>query len=230
MARDEVLMQRTGSGASPPTMRLYQWTPPTISLGYFQHYSDYEKLPVPAGDLPVVRRPTGGGAILHDRELTYSITVPASHPLLRNGPNRVYELAHDAVIACLADLGIASSRGGVSDDSGAAKGPFFCFERRHGYDLLLGTDKIVGSAQRRTARAVLQHGSIVLGNRFSQQPTARIPIPFEDAIRQIIARFPRAFAGVSGMALVEGHWSDDELSEAEPLIVKHRSEEWLRRR
>ncbi len=230
MARDEVLMQGVGRGASPPTMRLYQWTLPTISLGYFQLFSDYEKLPTPAGGLPVVRRPTGGGAILHDLELTYSIALPASHPLLRNGPNRLYELAHDAVIACLAELGIASNRGGDSDDSGAAKGPFFCFARRHCYDVLVGDDKIAGSAQRRTSKAVLQHGSIVLDDRFNQQPASRISIPFEQAVQRLLARFPTAFATLSGTRLSGGLWTDDELREAEPLIAKHRSEAWLRRR
>ncbi len=70
MARDEALMTRVGRSESPPTLRLYQWDPPTISLGYFQSYADYESLPAPAGTLSVVRRLTGGGAILHDLELT----------------------------------------------------------------------------------------------------------------------------------------------------------------
>ena len=66
MARDEALLDRVGDGSSPPTLRLYQWDPPTISLGYFQKYADYEALDPPAGELAVVRRPTGGGAILQD--------------------------------------------------------------------------------------------------------------------------------------------------------------------
>ena len=99
MARDEALMLRVGRSESPPTLRLYQWDPPTISLGYFQRYADYESLPPPGGLLPVVRRLTGGGAILHDLELTYSLALPINHPLVCDGPNRLYELTHDAVIA-----------------------------------------------------------------------------------------------------------------------------------
>ena len=86
MARDEALLTLVGTSQSPPTVRLYQWNPPTISLGYFQHYGDYVSLPPPAGTLPVVRRLTGGGAILHDLELTYSLTLPTGHQLLAHGP------------------------------------------------------------------------------------------------------------------------------------------------
>src|SRR3990172_9526549 len=92
MARDEALLTLVGTSQSPPTVRLYQWNPPTISLGYFQHYGDYVSLPPPAGTLPVVRRLTGGGAILHDLELTYSLTLPTGHQLLAHGPGRLYEL------------------------------------------------------------------------------------------------------------------------------------------
>jgi lipoate-protein ligase A len=159
MARDEAMLIEVGNKSAPPTLRFYQWSPPTISLGYFQKYADYEALPAPAGELPVVRRLTGGGAILHDLELTYSIALPLGHELLSGGANHLYELAHDAVIASLEELGLTAARCGQSDDSGAARGPFFCFERRHCYDVLLGGDKIAGSAAH---HAVLQHGSIVL--------------------------------------------------------------------
>src|SRR5580765_2945407 len=74
MARDESLLESVGRGESPPTLRLYQWSPAAISLGYFQDYAEFEALPAPAGTLAVVRRQTGGGAILHDLELTYSLT------------------------------------------------------------------------------------------------------------------------------------------------------------
>lgn len=181
MARDEALLLRVGRGESPGTLRLYQWDPPTISLGYFQRYADYASLPKPAGSLPIVRRLTGGGAILHDWELTYSLALPIAHPLLQGGPSRLYGLMHNVVIAALAELGVLAARCGVSDDSGAAKGPFFCFERRHCYDVLVGRDKLAGSAQRRTRQAVLQHGSIVIGNRFSQQPTASVLDALPDA-------------------------------------------------
>src|SRR3970040_852910 len=92
MAGDEALMTLVGTDDSPPTLRLYQWIEPTISLGYFQHFVDYRALPPPAGELPVVRRLPGGGAILHDLELTYSLSLPAGHGLLAHGPSRLYEV------------------------------------------------------------------------------------------------------------------------------------------
>ncbi len=229
MARDEALMTLVGEGDSPPTLRLYQWIEPTISLGYFQHFADYRALPPPAGGLPVVRRLTGGGAILHDLELTYSITLPTGHPLLARGPSRLYESAHDVVIAVLAELGLRTGRGGTSDDSGAAKGPFFCFQRRHCYDVLLGDEKIAGSAQRRTKSAVLQHGSIVLGNRYSQQPTATAAQPFNEAVRRVRGGIAEAFARLTDMPLQPGAWTERELNLAAALRDKYAGKAWTRR-
>ncbi len=229
MARDEALMTLVGTSQSPPTLRLYQWASPTISLGYFQHYADYESLPSPAGGLPVVRRLTGGGAILHDLELTYSLSLPVGHLLLADGPSRLYELAHDAVIESLTSLGLRTTRCGTSDDSGAARGPFFCFQRRHCYDVLLGGDKIAGSAQRRTRTAVLQHGSIVLANRFTQQPTAVIESPFEESIRDVRSAMVEAFASISGVSCMPGGWSDEELTSAAALRDKYAGDPWTQR-
>lgn len=229
MARDEALLTLVGERASPPTLRLYQWNPPTISLGYFQHYADYEALPPPAGELAVVRRQTGGGAILHDLELTYSLTLPLEHPLLADGPNGLYELAHDAIIACLADLGIESGRCGVTDDSGAAKGPFFCFARRHCYDVLIGQDKLAGSAQRRTKSAVLQHGSIILGNRYAQQPTARSGAAFDESVEALRRALPMRLVEHTGLSFDRGEWRPGELEATEPLVAKYAGDDWTRR-
>src|SRR5437870_140838 len=97
MARDEALLTLVGRREAPPTLRFYAWQPATISLGYFQEFDQYSSLASPAGGLAVVRRTTGGGAILHDLELTYSLTVPAGHDWLMPGPNRLYELMHRAI-------------------------------------------------------------------------------------------------------------------------------------
>lgn len=229
MGRDEALLTRVGDGVSAPTFRLYQWDPPTISLGYFQHFADFETLPQPAGNLDVVRRQTGGGAILHDLELTYSLTLPLDHALLAKGPNHLYELAHDAVIACFDELGLISTRCGVTDDSGAAKGPFFCFARRHCYDVLLGDDKLAGSAQRRTKTAVLQHGSIILGNRYAQQPTAEVHVEYEVTVERLRQALPLELVAKTGQAFEPGDWLPDELASAEAFVAKYAGAEWTRR-
>jgi lipoate-protein ligase A len=229
MGRDEALLVRVGEGTSPPTLRFYQWDPPTISLGYFQRYADYQSLPSPAGQLAVVRRPTGGGAILHDRELTYSITVPIDHPILNGGPNRLYEVAHDALIDALSVDKVAANRCGVSDDSGAAKGPFFCFARRHALDVVVGPDKMAGSAQRRTRFAVLQHGSIILERRYDQQPAAAISVFTPTSATTLAAKLTASLARLTGYEFYAGVWENDELTAATAHIEKHRGAEWIQK-
>ncbi len=229
MARDESLLGRVGCGQSPPTLRLYGWDPPTVSLGYFQRYADFEALSAPAGTLAVVRRLTGGGAILHDRELTYSLTLPADHRMLSGGPNRLYELAHAAIIDALASMGVSTGLAGVSDGSGAARGPFFCFARRHRYDVLAGGDKLAGSAQRRRRDAVLQHGSMILGNRYPQQPTASVEGIDSAPWAKVRSCFVNQLAKVSGEQFEPGCWSEEELADADALTAKYAGDDWVRR-
>lgn len=229
MARDEALMIRVGEGTSVPTLRLYQWSEPTISLGYFQRHDDCAELSQPVGGLPVVRRMTGGGAILHDLELTYSIALPIDHALVAGRPERLYTLAHDALIACLGSLGVLATMCGVTDDSSPTRGPFFCFQRRHRFDVLVGSDKIVGSAQRRTRLAILQHGSIILANRYDQQPTARAPVPFQQGIESLRSTFPKQLGELTGSEFVPGDWSAMELAAAETLTGKYAGDEWTKR-
>lgn len=229
MARDEALLVGVGRGESPPTLRLYQWDPPTISLGYFQPYAEAAALAAPAGGLAVVRRTTGGGAILHDLELTYSLTLPAGHALLHGGPNALYEIAHDAVIACFARHGVAAWRGCESDGSSAGRGPFFCFARRHCFDVMLGDNKLAGSAQRRTPQAVLQHGSIMTGRRFAQQPTADPGESPEAWVPRLVVELPQALARLAGLAVAAGAWRPGERARAEELWAKYAGEAWTRR-
>lgn len=229
MARDEAIMILVGTGDAPPTLRLYQWEPPTISLGYFQCYADYESLPPPEGDLAVVRRLTGGGAILHDLELTYALALPTGHSLLARGPKHLYELAHNAITAALGDFGIEASPCGTTDDSGAARGPFFCFARRHAVDLVIGTEKLVGSAQRRTQHAILQHGSIILGRRFDEQPSAGSQLDHHSLIQGLPPKLIACFAKESGCVCQIATLSEEELSLAASLTVKYAGEEWTRK-
>jgi lipoate-protein ligase A len=229
MARDEALFAALAAGDAPPTLRFYTWANPTISLGYFQKYADYAALPAPAGELPVVRRPTGGGAILHDRELTYALAVPTGHVLLSAGPNCLYERMHAALIAVLAGLGARGVPSGISDDSGPARGPFFCFARRHKYDVLLADAKLAGSAQRRSPRAVLQHGSIVLANRFAQHPVAVATELAEETPRTLADRLTDRLIADHDLHAQPGHWQKREEVAWPELIAKHTTSEWLKR-
>ena len=229
MARDEVLLCGVADGTSPATLRLYRWHPPTISLGYFQRFADYAQLPAPAGALAVVRRTTGGGAILHDAEWTYSLALPSDDPRCHPDPGRLYERVHDAVVDTLQLLGLAARRCGHSDDSAAHRGPFFCFERRHCLDVLLGETKLAGSAQRRTRRAVLQHGSIILDNRFPQHRVAALREHVAVAADDLLEPLLEALARRLGEPLDPAPWSAREQRAARDLRAKYAGDDWTRR-
>ncbi len=230
MARDEALLMLVGKREAPPTLRFYRWDPPTISLGYFQHYSEYESLLLPAGGLPVVRRTTGGGAILHDREWTYSLTLPIGHSLVNHGgAQRLYEIVHEALVETLLLLNVKTSRCGFSDGSSANKGPFFCFDRRHEQDVVISGMKLAGSAQRRTRFAILQHGSIVLANRFDQHRVGAIrdfvDLDDDSLLDPLIAALTRGL----GASLDCGEWTSVELELADSLREKYASETWTKK-
>ncbi len=169
MAIDQDILNAVNSGESGPVLRLYQWREPTISLGYFQKNEEVEKLEPELQALPVVKRITGGGAILHDKELTYSLTIPLNPTA---AVNDLYSLVHDIIIALLQESGIEAGYRGFTDKGNSQRGPFFCFARNHSLDIVTPEGKILGSAQRRLKHAVLQHGSLILEKRYQQQPGA----------------------------------------------------------
>ncbi len=159
MAVDEVLLE-TAAASGHATLRFYRWSEPTLSLGYFQEYADRFQHPA-SRQSAVVRRLTGGGAILHDHELTYSLTAPAGHPWVRER-DRLYATLHTALIDALATLGVFAALCKPAAPRPAKGEPLLCFQRRALGDVLVGDTKVAGSAQRRRRGAVLQHGSVLL--------------------------------------------------------------------
>lgn len=157
MAVDEALLE-SAAGGGPTTLRLYQWETATVSLGYFQRETPEIEPDGRFHGLPAVRRLSGGGAILHDRELTYSVTIPETHPLAET-PTRLYDVVHASIAAALAEWGITVEPRGVTDEGNKT---FLCFARGDRRDLVCKGFKVVGSAQRRRGRAILQHGSVLL--------------------------------------------------------------------
>ena len=157
MAVDELLLEAAVEN-SEIAVRWYRWSAATVSLGYFQPATAVATEPQLAG-LPAVRRLTGGGAILHHHELTYSCAVPAEHPLARV-PLRLYEDVHTAIVGVLAHRDVAAALRG-SRAMGTEE-PFLCFGRGDPRDVVCRGHKILGSAQRRRRGAVLQHGSLLL--------------------------------------------------------------------
>jgi lipoate-protein ligase A len=167
MAVDEVLLEAAVND-DLCSLRWYRWNQPTISLGHFQNVAAVAGIAELAG-LPVVRRLSGGGAIVHDRELTYSCALPASHPYALQ-PRDLYTRIHQRVIEVLAEFGICATLRGMQDN--VRSGEFLCFGRGDAFDVVIGDEKILGSAQRRRKGAVLQHGSLVL-RRSSAAPQFR---------------------------------------------------------
>ncbi len=234
MARDEALLESCKSDSHVPTLRFYAWSPATISLGYFQDFSEFERLEPPAGNLAVVRRTTGGGAILHDLEVTYSLILPIDHPLVRGKPNELYRLAHRAIIQAIGGPTRMLGEGGGRCDESSHRGPFFCFARRHDLDIVVpnangpgGFSKIAGSAQRRTTQAILQHGSIILDSRFTQQPVATWKnlngtTDFNDAVEKLIP----AFGDALQMQFESDDWHAEEIKSAARFETRYAGREW----
>jgi lipoate-protein ligase A len=178
MAADETMLDAAVQSGSA-MLRFYQWQHPTLSLGYFQPYSQRSCHPS-SQQATVVRRLSGGGALVHDRELTYSLALPASHPLIQNRDN-LYVLVHQTLIDTLYDLDFhahvqrePTETAGHIDSINAsctsipsAEAPFLCFQRHCPGDVLMSDHhgqpvKILGSAQRRRHGTLLQHGSLLL--------------------------------------------------------------------
>ncbi len=169
MALDEALLL-AAEQAGIATLRFYAWREPTLSLGYFQSHAGRAGHAASAS-CPLIRRASGGGAILHDQELTYSIVLPHWHELA-NRAEHLYLAAHETLIETLAELGIKAALCELKSDprKSSTTEPFLCFERRAWGDVLIGNYKVAGSAQRRHRGAVLQHGSVLLArSQFSPE-------------------------------------------------------------
>lgn len=156
MAMDEAILESLPAGGG--RLRWYAWREPTVSLGVFQRYADWEAAEAFAL-FPVVRRPSGGGAILHGSDLTYAIAVDRSHPAAA-APELLYDAVHQSAVKAFQALGLDASRVLAGHDAWPDR--FLCFHRRNVGDVVIGASKVLGSAQRRHQRAVLQHGSILL--------------------------------------------------------------------
>ena len=156
MALDEAMLE-AAADRGRCSLRWYRWAEPTVSLGYFQSEQFTTEHPELA-TLPVVRRLSGGGAVLHHHELTYAVAIPGSHPLAAQ-PAKLYCAVHEEIIAIMREHGVHAAMRGNTPETGHQ---FLCFARADCNDVLLAGHKILGSAQRRRRGAILQHGSLLL--------------------------------------------------------------------
>lgn len=160
-------MRAVGSGEAPPALRFYGWKPATLSIGYFQKAEDEVLLAeVKRRGLGFVRRPTGGRAVLHDAEVTYSIVVPESYPGLPSSVTESYRMLSEGMALGFRELGLAAEMVSLASEEEKAKyaaaGSAACFDSPSWYELVVDGRKVAGSAQLRRDGAVLQHGSILL--------------------------------------------------------------------
>lgn len=160
MAQDAAILEAVGRGEVPPTLRLYRWDPPCLSLGYSQPAADVDLDRLRERGWGLVRRPTGGRAILHTDELTYAVIGPRSDPRLDGGLMDSYRRISQALFQALLSLGVP-----VEVHQG--KNPLahhqpVCFENPSDFEITVNGKKIIGSAQARKKEGILQHGSLPL--------------------------------------------------------------------
>ncbi|MCB0253960.1 MAG: lipoate--protein ligase family protein [Anaerolineae bacterium] len=161
MAVDEAIAVSTGRGDALPTLRFYQWQPACVSLGRHQPLADIDLTRCAALGYDVVRRPTGGRAILHIDELTYSVAGPQDDPALAGAILDSYLRLSQGLLAGLERLGLRVAKAPPTNRASADAGPV-CFEVPSAYEIVAGGKKLVGSAQSRRKGWVLQHGTLPL--------------------------------------------------------------------
>lgn len=160
MAVDSAVARAVGAGRQPATLRLYGWNPYCLSLGYGQRMreADTEALRIRGWDL--VRRPTGGKAILHGDELTYSLCLPFDHPLACGDIVESYRRISVGLLRALAKLGLSATANPAHEcELNEPAGPV-CFVQPSHYEILFAGRKLIGSAQLRRQGVMLQHGTI----------------------------------------------------------------------
>lgn len=195
MAIDEALLE----GDEHCVLRLYGWEPAALSLGHFQVEDERELQPFRDAGIDVVRRITGGGAILHAHELTYSLCGNVGEGPFAGGVEDSYTLVHEAWIRALSTFGVAAHHANSAPRSlRHVEQPFLCFSRSTKWDVIADGAKLIGSAKRERRGRALQHGSIVLRRHALGGPTAALdalaPAPIARA--DLVSAFARELAAI----------------------------------
>ena len=250
MAVDEAVLETVGRGGALPTLRLYAWEPACLSLGYAQPMSDVDLPRLQARGWDVVRRPTGGRAVLHTDELTYSVIAPPDEPRLAGTVLASYHRLADALVEA---LNLLNMRVEVHENVAAtrhADANPVCFEVPSTYEITVDGKKLVGSAQARRKEGVLQHGSLPLsgditriiqvlafpdeasrsraGERLLVRATTveaalKHKVTWEEAAQAIISAFQRVLA----LQFTHGSLTVDEEKRAEELArIKYGHPSW----
>jgi lipoate-protein ligase A len=226
MAADEVLLESAQGGTA--SLRFYGWSTATVSLGYFQA-DKLRREDEQLTSLPFVRRPTGGGALVHHHELTYALALPAASSWQGRGPSSWLCRMHTIIADSLRELGVNPET--FSNEQPAPN--LLCFHHLTPGDLVLDRAKVVGSAQRKQRGCLLQHGSILL----SVSPHApTLPGILELTGRTIMipdfsSALEKAFAASTGWVLMDGDWRLAEQERIEELVrTKYSQPAWNQKR
>lgn len=167
MAVDEAILTAHSEGLVPPTVRFYGWNPPTLSVGFFQKAaSEVNFDALEQEGVGFVRRATGGRAVLHDKELTYSMIVSESYPGIPRSVTEAYRVLSQGLLLGFRKLGLSAEMVQLENEEEkekyASMGSAACFDSPSWYELVVEGRKVAGSAQTRQKGVVLQHGSILL--------------------------------------------------------------------
>jgi lipoate-protein ligase A len=228
MAADEALLESAAAGAA--SLRFYTWSEPTVSLGYFQA----ERIRLTdshLADLSWVRRPSGGAALIHDREVTYALAVPAGPPW-QTGESWLKRM-HAIIGRALAGLAVRADPFKPACEETAPFTGLLCFQHFTACDLMIKNAKVVGSAQRKQRGALVQHGGILL----SESPyTPVLPgireLSGQDLSADKVAwQVANVFETETGWKLEKGDWTVLERERVEVLArEKYGSDAWNRKR
>lgn len=253
MAVDEAILEAVYSKEAPPTLRLYAWEPACLSLGQFQPFAEVDVEALPQQGWEVVRRPTGGRAILHVDELTYSVIAPETEPRVAGGVLESYLRLSEALLEALRLLGLSPEANEKAPDKPKDGFNPVCFEVPSNYEITVGGKKLIGSAQARRLGSILQHGALPLSGDLTRIITA---LKFEDAAarerakarllahaatvgselgivpdwRQAADAFQQAFRTVLNLELVPGELTAGEKANAARLMQeKYAHPTWTQR-
>jgi len=255
MAVDETLLEMMGHSDAQPVLRLYAWNPPCLSIGYAQSIADVNRNHLTNLGWELVRRPTGGRAILHTDELTYAVIGPHTEPRLTGGVLESYRRLSGALTLALKNIGLpAQALPHVKKDSAAFSNQEpICFEQPSNYEITVFGKKLIGNAQARKKTGVLQHGTLPLYGDLTritqvlnfdseeQRATAaqrlltrattveRVlhkPITWHMAADAFIA----AFADILDLKLIPTKLTSEELARVEILVKeKYALSQWTKR-
>jgi len=255
MAVDEAILESVSSRVSQPTLRLFAWNPPCLSLGYAQSIKDVNQGRLFDQGWEVVRRVTGGRAILHTDELTYSVIAPIDEPRVSGNILESYRKLARALLDALKILGLAAEslpEPSIHSSSQKKQDPV-CFEVPSNYEITVKGKKLIGSAQARKKRVVLQHGTLPLSGDLTRINQI-INFPDEDSRQKAASRllerattveiesenpisweraasaFTESFSKVLNLSLSEESLSPTELTRAEILVKeKYAHPAWVER-